>query len=673
MNSSPRFVSFQSILLAIFLAVVSVAAPAAAGEGRWTAFGPGGGTVRSLAVDPSDPDTLYAVTGGGVYKTADGGGTWTWVALPSSCCVGAVAVDPARPSRVLAGVRGSLELSEDRGRTWTEVLSGEGLFVEALAFAPGTPSTAFLSDTGRLLWSRDGGRTWAPAALGRTGVRGVEVDPRNPRTVYAVLFNGVSRSVDGGASWTALPMPVPPGRLSGPEDLRAMAVAPSGPPKLYVAGAQGFYRSRDGGRSWVSLPRFLGPDEGVLRLVADPVVPGTLYAATDRGVWASHDSGNSWQAINLGLPLNDRGYLSVQALAVHPLHPEILWAGIAEPYEVQDLGVARTANGGRLWTLGLQRGLSAARFGFIKSPAPGVHYTALNPIASEVSCARGLKSTDGGRTWSPFAEAIAHQGLKDLAFEPDDPNVLYAGTKRAVWKSLDGGTHWRRLIRTEGYLLATAGRGTVLAAGVCGLRRSADGGRTWRSALGCTVPAGDPSDPGRLKTLIFRRLATEPGNPARVYAEVLELYSGEGDALVWIYLSADGGAHWRALTPGELVTVSPSRPATLYAQRVTDSGTELLRSDDRGVSWHRAALLELPLADLAIDPRSAEVLYGAVPGRGVLRSTDGGATWESANAGLARMGRFDVRAVVADPWQPGRLFALPWEGGGLFAQRFPEP
>ena len=73
----------------------------------------------------------------------------------------------------------------------------------------------------------------------------------------------------------------------------------------------------------------------------------------------------------------------------------------------------------------------------------------------------------------------------------------------------------------------------------------------------------------------------------------------------------------------------------------------------------------------AVEPEDAG--YVIQTNRGVLRSLDGGVTWEPVNVGLARKHRFEVALLEPDPWEPGRLFALPWSGGGLFTARFPIP
>lgn len=651
------------------LLIILLSLPAWAATGRWTPWGPGGGTVRALAVDPSDPQLVLAVTDGGVYRSADAGASWAWVA-PGGCCVGAVAFDPARPWRVLAGSRGSLRLSEDRGRTWTEVLAGDDLYAKHIAFAG--RATVFAVEKGsRLQWSRDGGRTWEVNPLERDGISGLATDPRRPERVYALLFEGLWESRDGGLTWSGAydpdrffpPVPGSPGSYDYGV---AVAIAPSRPDTVYVAKDLAFYRSVDGGRGWQRFPVPPSPYQP-LRLAVDPREPSTVYAATAAGARVSRDGGATWSSVNQGLPLDSQGRLGVADVAIDPSRPEVLYAGLAGvPGEgvVQDLGIARSSNGGRRWSLGTQDGLSAARFGLVRAGERGVYYVTLNPIDLSFSFTRAFRTGDGGRTWSPIAEAIAGQGIADLAVDPAAPDVLYAATGEGVWKSRDRGARWQRVARAGAAVLATPGPGTVLAAGPCGLRRSADGGRTWAQVLPCRST-------GEVLAYLVERLAAPAGAP-EIYADVNELLAPQWSLRQAVYRSRDGGATWSRIAEGLMATVSPSRPATVYLEAVKPEGLELLRSDDHGESWRPAGLLDLPLADLTVDPGNPEILYAAVQQHGVQRSRDGGATWEPLNAGLTRTDRLDVRVLTRDPWQPDRLFVIPWIGGGLFVASFPD-
>ena len=627
--------------------------PAWAAADRWVPFGPGGGTVIDLALDTANPERVYAATTGGLFASGDGGATWAWIADTGGCCIASVAVDPADSRRLLAGGMGMLLLSTDRGRSWTRVLEGGDFVFYKLAFAPGTPSVGFAIDRGWLLRSPDGGRTWGRVDLPWNSVRDLAVDPKDPRRVYAMDHAGLRVSLDRGLTWAALGPAASPQNGEG----RAMAVAPSRPSTLYLALDHGFFRSDNQGRTWRRLRTPVGEDARLYRLVVPRGETATVYAATSKGVRVSRDGGSTWAAANRGLPLDSRGFLEVRALAADPSRPEIVYGGLANFDRSLDWGVAKTWNGGRGWSLGLQRGLSALRFGFVKSPAPGVYFAAANPDGAPDGYLRLWASRDGGQRWE-VSGTFDGEGVTDMAFDPAAPDILYVSTRTRIWKSRDGGHGWSRLAAPRTAHLALAGDDTLLAAGPCGLHRSADGGLTWTEILPCGVQV--------------LRLAVDPGNPSRVWADVVDP-EAPSSSYRQIYGSVDMGVTWRYLDEGELVTVAPSRPETLYAQHVGDFGIDFLRSDDHGATWSVAGPLTGPFVDLIVDPRSPETLYGATTNRGVLRSRDGGVTWEPVNVGLSRKRRLEVPVVVADPWEPGRLFALPWSGGGLFTARFPIP
>src|SRR3954451_7584728 len=137
---------------------------AARAASPWTAFGPGGGSVLSLAVDPGNPGLVYAVAGGlyagpfgTLYRSSDGGATWTALVGPD---LQAVAIDPAHPSTLYAAGAKVLR-SPDGGGTWTDVTpppASDRHSINSLAAAPGV---VFAADGATLLRSADGGGTWS--------------------------------------------------------------------------------------------------------------------------------------------------------------------------------------------------------------------------------------------------------------------------------------------------------------------------------------------------------------------------------------------------------------------------------------------------------------------------------------------------------------------------------
>src|SRR4051794_13902166 len=211
-----------------------LAAPAA--PPPWTAFGPGGGSVLSLAVDPGNPGLVYAVAGflyagpfGTLYRSTDGGASWTALVGPD---LQAVAVDPAHPSTIYTA--GSRVLrSTDGGGTWTDVTpppATERHSINSLAVTPG--GVVFAAEGPVLLRSPDGGGTWSAVASEPSGVSPltIQVSPSDPSHVYFASWRSIHVSSDGGASFTPAARP----SVSPDQPLGGFALAPSAPGVLYT-------------------------------------------------------------------------------------------------------------------------------------------------------------------------------------------------------------------------------------------------------------------------------------------------------------------------------------------------------------------------------------------------------------------------------------------------------
>src|SRR2546422_918302 len=176
--------------------------------------------VVTLAIDPFRPDIMYAGTSGGVYKSSDRARTWTKVhqgmissdVLSSgrALMVNTVLIDPQRPDTVYAATLNGLYKTEDGARSWTR--TGQDLpdqMISALALDPSWPGTLYVAGRQGVFKSIDGGRTWRGknAGLASLNVRSLALSPEDPKTVYlGTNGSGVYRSRDGGGAWGALPL-----------------------------------------------------------------------------------------------------------------------------------------------------------------------------------------------------------------------------------------------------------------------------------------------------------------------------------------------------------------------------------------------------------------------------------------------------------------------------------
>ena len=313
------------------------------GGGDWRAasFGISGIPVFALAIDPDNPEIVYAGTfGSRVFKTTNGGGSWVPAAAAfSDDTVLTLVVDPSRPQTIYSGTTLSasgsfvpaffpgtgLFKSSNGAGSWSAANTGlPRAVVTGVAVAPSNPAILYAgTGTSGVFKSTDGGRTWAAANAGiaTSDISGLAVDPVGSDTVYAALEGcsagcaapaGVYKSTNGGISWTSASAGLV-------DDLQvvALAIDPGNPRVLYAATRfNGLFKTTDGGDHWVSInPAPTGTMLAIVHfaLALDPASPGTVYAGTFDGVLKTLDGGKTWMTANNGLPAATR----VFALALH--------------------------------------------------------------------------------------------------------------------------------------------------------------------------------------------------------------------------------------------------------------------------------------------------------------------------------------------------------------------
>jgi photosystem II stability/assembly factor-like uncharacterized protein len=319
-------------------------------DSSWTAVNTGleGGDLHvwALAVDPSDPDVVYAGTyGGGLLKTTDGGLAWS--ALGSALGglqVTALAVLPSSPHTVLAATwGGGVRRSVDGGVTWTAANTGlTTSLVLALAIGPGTPGTVWAGTSGGGVFkSADGGATWVASNTGLSGasliVRTIAVDPTNPRNVFiGGDAAGVYKSTDGGANWAAANT----GLVT--TSVFALAIDPLNPTTLYAGAWGGVGKSVDGGANWTDSSTGL-TSHVVRALLVNPANPAMLIAGTATGgVNVSTDSGATWADSSTGMA----GLaMNVRSLGMTATSLQLVFAG------TEGGGVYRRVYGACVFTL----------------------------------------------------------------------------------------------------------------------------------------------------------------------------------------------------------------------------------------------------------------------------------------------------------------------------------
>ena len=678
----PPGASGRSLRYAVLALALAVPPAARAAVDRWTPFGPGEGSLQSLAA--STRGDLYATTAfsvGEIWQRPAAAVSWRWrgagLGAPGLPGVTALAIHPKNPNSLWAvastpgGALQNVYRSTDAGASWRKVHTGAPDFqIVGLTIAPTPGSVVLLAETGRgtpkrVLRSADLGATWTPVE----GVVGpIAAPPDQPNTIYALKASGagVAKSTDAGRTFR------PTGALPIVGDDRILALhATYGRPAIVLASLErgGLFRSIDGAATWRRVG-FVNLGPGVL--ASEPANPKKIYAAVSGdGIYASDRGGQNTtfrQIDNFNFtPLQ---VVSTTALVAAPGGPYFVAGN--ELYRVNSQDFFE-----RVATPGIEAfGVAEVR---IHPLDPRYLMVRTYTGCLDLFCpTRTLLSTDGGATFTRLgAQTQPRRFLDylDLAFDPNEPNrwliatgvgtLLHDPGEPGLGHSIGGGPG------TSATVEFAAG-GAILVGGFFGILRTEDRGGTWVTSLDGTIPPSPEHPAGGRREIA--ELTANPYDPSRLIARTLEFTSGlprdPGDPV--LFKSADAGKSWTVLREGNAdVEFIPEAPMSFYLLFASGSGTELRRSDDFGatsVLVHTFPTLEAA-SDVATDPHAPGDLYAATR-LGVRRSRDGGATWEATAGGFNPFGPYRrwVEKVQVAPDAAGRLIASPLDGG-LFENR----
>lgn len=619
----PRWLS-GAVLLTV------LAHPAAAGIDRWTSIGPEGGSVVSLAAAPDAPATLYVGTsGGGVWKSLDGGGSWS--PTPDGLTSTPVTSLAVTSRGVVAGHYYSLYFLAEGAAAWRQV----GPFpydVKGLAVDPERPELVWAAgDLGGMLLSEDGGEHWKAKLRLSGSFSAVAIAPTSPPTVYASGAEGIFASTDVGTTWRQLTPVFEHGRAW------ELDIDPEDPSVVYASAEYSglFWKSTDAGAHWSSATQF-APHRTL-------ALPGALLGGSGNFLARSEDRGETWRQVEL--PWSGE----VDVLEADRAAPDGAWLS------VRGGGLFHTLDGGQTWIRSGRQGLRASNIqAFSFDPfRPGTLYAATPETKLQ-------RSVDGGASWSRMPTLLE---ARSLAADPKRSGTLYAGTPRGVSISRDRGLTWTRVLQEpsgiDAVVVDPRRPGTVWAGGYK-LWRSRDGGSTWTRIK---------RPPGSSGPAAARRIYLSPWHPDTLY--YIDFYLDGFDRPGSLWRSTDDGKTWQVIgSSSEPVALAfdPVTPDLLY---VADYLGEIRRSRDGGTTWEVviASLGEyVRLTALLVDRLDPSILYagsGGFFGNAVWRSLDQGATWEPFSAGLPGPA---ITCLEAYARNPRRLIACT-SGGGLQEMR----
>lgn len=473
--------------------------------------------VQTLAINPSNPQILYAGTvGGGVFKSVNGGLSWSPANtnLPQSANVSSIVLDPGNADILYAGVYGNgIYQSTDAGASWTRVYFGSSVnFNQTLLLDPNSSSTLYVgtNDLG-LFKSMNSGTTFTAKNQGLTRSDVTALWLQNSTTLYAGTDDGgVFKTTDAGEHWTPVNIGCQSSYIQVLTGIPATSV-------LYVGTKGGICKSTNGGAAWspanVGLPA--AQTEALLLLPSQPI---TLYAGTSGGGVYAWQNGE-WLSKNAGITNT-----WIRSLARDPISPTHLYAGTYFG------GIYKSLDSGATWS-NYSTGLPGTG-----AKSSDVHEIVVNPITHSVVYAAvvgGLyKSIDAGAHWANATNGMPFTAddILALAIDSANPQVLYAGTVwDGIYKTLDGGQNWLPVGQMAGPVIRELAvdphTSAIVYSGTDGmLYRSANGGDSWAA------------------TNLTRTVTTIAFNPVITTT----LYAGtEG----WgVYVSDDNGLTWQALT-----------------------------------------------------------------------------------------------------------------------------
>ena len=582
----PALHSHMLYLSLLFLTALSAA--------EWQPWGPFGGSVLSLAIDPHQPSVILAgARNGQLFRSVNRGQSWQQLSFGKQLSgnIKVLVIDPA--GHYWAGLTGEtassngLWQSADSGITWTQGLAG--LPVESVAqlgstIAVGTRHGAYLSNDGSR-WDRITPQGHADLE----DIVSLAFDSKDARILYAGTPHLPWKTTDGGATWA----PIHTGMLDD-SDVFSLQVSAADPSRLFASACSGIYRSQNAGARWKLLEGIPNSSRRTHVILEDPQNPGHIYAGTTSGLYRTTDSGEHWTRLN-SFQINSIVIADKNTLYLATEH-----AGVQISH---DRGATLQAS---------NMGLHARNVAAVTTAGASTY------VSTVYEGNQGGVFIASGGTWRRTGSALGN--IFSLAA---DGKRLFAASSEQLYQSLDSGRTWIAVpTGVRGNILSMTTLDGQLWVGTSqGLYR---GSTTIQSAGKNPIRALKSSGAfmlARSDTAVFvspDRGANWKAIPAKSLFD--EAVSCKGSVL----LATSEGLSSEGLSPEGIpqgtvssVAFHPLRCQDAFAAQFG----HLYISHDAGIHW-TAAEIETPLAaisELWVASASPDWLCALVPGSGVFR------------------------------------------------------
>jgi photosystem II stability/assembly factor-like uncharacterized protein len=664
-------------------------------ELKYRSIGPfRGGRVDAVAGVTSQPNVYYfGATGGGIWKSTDGGAGWQPVAdgQIKTGSVGSIAVSESDPNIVYVGmgepdVRGNAShgdgvyKSMDAGKTWKHAGLEDTYHIGAVRIHPKNPDVVYVAALGHL-WgsneqrgvyrSTDGGKTWKQVFTRgpKAGAVDLILDPNNPNVIYAGFWevfrspwqlesggpgSGLFKSTDGGDTWTDLTRNT--GMPKGIVGRIGVTVSPVNSDRVWAlveAEDGGVFRSDNGGRTWTKVNEERKMRQRAwyyTRIFADPLKPDTVYIV-NTGFYRSDDGGKTYSAIRT--PHGDNHYLWIAPNDSNRM------------IECNDGGANVTTNGGKTWTPQNQQPTAQFYRVALDEDFPYHAYGAQQDNSTVRIATRSDAGSISERDW--FDVGGGESGW--LAPDPKNSQVVYAGSYDGLITRYDhrsgqlrnvtvwpdnpmgaGAEAMKYRFQWNFPLLFSPNEPNTLYAAGSVLFKTTNGGQSW-DAISPDLTRNDKSKQGPTGGPITK------DNTSIEYYDVIFtvaesalkkglIWAGTDDGLV--QLTEDGGKHWRNVTPKGLpewiqinsIEASPLDAGTAYfaatMYKFDDFRPYLYKTTDYGKTWTAINNGIPPKAFTRVireDPNKKDLLVAGTE-TGMYVSFNGGANWQSFQLNL---------------------------------------